>query len=329
MILHDHKKLFEQAIRSTGEQLGIPAIYIEKDYWVTFALNKIFKDPIGEDVVFKGGTSLSKCFSLIERFSEDIDLVAIRRGQESNAQMKWKLKEIGRSLEPELREVKITGLTRKRGMNRKTAHSYQKGFNGRYGQVRDVIVLETSWLGYYEPYQKSTVNSFVGQMMLNNQQAQMAKDMQMLPFEVAVLSPERTICEKIMSLVRFSNTDEPITDLKNKIRHIYDLNQLLKEGELTSFFHSPAFDEMLLKVGKDDVKSYRNNKDWLAIHPKEALLFKEPRNTWNQIKLVYQEEFRNLVYGILPNEEEVFTTLNTISERLQNIEWDININEEL
>ena len=38
------------------------------------------------------------------------------------------------------------------GMNRKTAHPLQKEFKGDYGQVRDVIILESTWLGYYEPY---------------------------------------------------------------------------------------------------------------------------------------------------------------------------------
>lgn len=329
MKLHENKGLFKQAIRYTADQLGIPDIYIEKDYWVTFALLKIFKNPIGKDVVFKGGTSLSKCFSLIDRFSEDIDLVVIRRLGESDNRMKKKLKQIGLTVEPELLEVEIEGVTRKRGMNRKTAHSYQKEFKGKYGQVRDVIVLETSWLGYYEPYEQRTINSFIGQMMLDNEQTDQAEEMQMMPFEVAVLSPQRTICEKIMSLVRFSNTNQPIIDLKNKIRHIYDLNQLLKEPELASFLRSPAFDKMLVKVGEDDVKSFRNNKEWLAIHPKEAVLFKETDKTWNQIKSVYQQDFKNLVYGILPDEEEVFATLKYISERLQSIEWDVNINEEL
>lgn len=329
MKLHENEKLYKQAIRYTAEQLGILDIYIEKDYWVTFALNKIFRNPVGEDVVFKGGTSLSKCFSLIDRFSEDIDLVAIRRSGESDNRMKKKLKQIGLSVEPELPEVEIKEITRKRGMNRKTAHSYPKEFKGKYGQVRDVIVLETSWLGYYEPYERQTINSFVGQMMLDSGQTQSAEELQMTPFEVAVLSPKRTICEKIMSLVRFSNTSQPIVDLENKVRHMYDLNQLLKEPELASFLRSPAFDKMLIKVGEDDVKSFRNNKNWLAIHPKEALIFKETDKTWSQIKSVYQNDFGNLVYGALPSEEEVSATLMHISERLQNIKWNVNINKEL
>lgn len=165
MKLHKDKKLFQQAVRFTADQMGIPAVYVEKDYWVTFALYRIFTNEIGKDVVFKGGTALSKCYELVERFSEDIDLMAIRNEGESDNQMKKKLKAIGQRIEPELPEVPLQDITRKRGMNHKTAHTYHKEFTGIYGQVRDVIVLETTWLGYYEPYIENEVISFIGKMM--------------------------------------------------------------------------------------------------------------------------------------------------------------------
>jgi predicted nucleotidyltransferase component of viral defense system len=66
-------------VQLTAETLNIKNIYVEKDYWVTNALFTIFNNKIGKDTVFKGGTALSKCFKLIERFSEDIDLVVLRR----------------------------------------------------------------------------------------------------------------------------------------------------------------------------------------------------------------------------------------------------------
>lgn len=80
----------------------------------------------------------------------------------------------------------------------------------------------------------------------------------MNPFEVLVLNPERTLCEKIMSLVRFSQTDEPITDLSNKIRHTYDIHLMLKNKTLNAFFLSEKFNLMLLKVANDDVESFKN-----------------------------------------------------------------------
>ena len=75
MKLHEDKKLFREAVEFTAQLMDILDIYVEKDYWVTYALHTIFHNPIGEEAIFKGGTALSKCHGLIDRFSEDIDLV--------------------------------------------------------------------------------------------------------------------------------------------------------------------------------------------------------------------------------------------------------------
>ena len=132
MKLHEDKKLFRQAIQFTADEKKMPAIYIEKDYWVTYALFKVFNSDVGTDTIFKGGTALAKCYNLIERFSEDIDLVVLRRETESDNKLKAKLKAISTVVETILPEVEIQGVTRKRGMIRKTAHTYQKEFDGEY-----------------------------------------------------------------------------------------------------------------------------------------------------------------------------------------------------
>ncbi len=325
MKLHENKTLFRQAVQFTADQMKISAIYVEKDYWVTYALFTIFNNDIGKDTVFKGGTALSKCYNMIERFSEDIDLVVLRREGETDSKLKSKLKAVSTVIEVVLPEVPIEGITHKMGMNRKTAHAYSKEFKGDYGQVRDVIILESTWLGYYEPYTTKSIVSFVGQMMLDNKQSDIAKENGLLPFDILVLKPTRTICEKIMSLVRFSYGENPIDDLKKKIRHTYDLHQLLQQDEFLKFFQSTDFDEMLLKVANDDVASFRNNNKWLNYHPIEALIFKDLENVWNELKTIYNGDFKNLVYGELPKEEAILETLKKIQERLKAISWTIKI----
>ena len=323
MKLHENKTLFRQAVQFTADQMRIPAIYIEKDYWVTYALYTIFNNEIGRDTVFKGGTALSKCYNLIERFSEDIDLVVLRRAGETDSKLKSKLKAVSKIVETVLPEVEIAEITHKMGMNRKTAHSYSKSFEGNYGQVRDVIILESTWLGYYEPYTTKMTSSFVGNMMVSNGQSDIAKENGLLPFELLVLEPIRNICEKIMSLVRFSYTETPVDNLKKKIRHIYDLHQLLKQKEFLAFFNSSEFDQLLLKVAADDMVSFRNNNVWLNNHPNEAIIFKDVENIWDELKIVYSNDFRNLVYGDFPDEDVVLKTLKMIQERLATIFWTI------
>jgi hypothetical protein len=325
MNLHENISLYRDAIRFTAQQMNLKPEYIEKDYWVTYALYTIFNNEIGKDSVFKGGTALSKCYNMIERFSEDIDLVVLRREGETDSKLKSKLKAVSTVVETVLPEVPIEGITHKMGMNRKTAHSYNKEFKGDYGQVRDVIILESTWLGYYEPYTTKSIVSFVGQMMLDNKQSDIAKENGLLPFDLLALEPIRTICEKIMSMVRFSYGENPIDDLKKKIRHTYDLHQLLKQEEFFKFFQSTAFDEMLLKVANDDVTSFRNNNKWLNYHPSEALVFKDLENVWDELKAIYNGDFKNLVYGELPKEEAILKTLKMIQERLKAISWTIKI----
>lgn len=327
MRLHENEQLFRQAISATADKLGIDVIFVEKDYWVTYALKEIFNSKASEYTVFKGGTSLAKCYNLIDRFSEDIDLVVLKSDGDSNNRLTTKIKTIGEVVSAILPEVQIDGITHKMGMNRKTAHSFPKLFKGNFGQVRSEIIVEATWLGYYEPYTTRQISTLVAEMMFKTKQDAIADEYDLMPFEVRVLEPIRTICEKIMSLVRFSYTENPIADLGRKIRHTYDLHQLLKQKEFQEFFSSKKFDAMLLKVAADDVISFKNNNNWLQHHPKNAIIFASLEEVWNVIKDIYINNFSDLVYGGLPNEQEIYKTLELIKERLGQVDWQIDLNE--
>lgn len=324
MILHENKELYNDAILATAQQKGIPEIYIEKDYWVTLALNRIFTADIGKEAVFKGGTALSKCYNIIERFSEDIDMVILRNNTETGNQLKAKIKKISNIVAKTLPEIEVDGITNKMGMIRKTAHSYQKTFEGEFGQVRDIIIVESTWLGSFEPYTTATVSSFVAEMMMANNQEELIKEYMLNPFEVQVLSLERTLCEKIMSLMRFSFTNDPFTDLNNKIRHVYDIDKLLDNKEVNTFFNSPGLDKLLLIVANDDVISFKNNNSWLDNHPATAMIYADIENTWSQMRNTYNTTFNELVYGELPTEEKMTRTLKTVYDRIVSVNWIIN-----
>ena len=72
MMLHNDKERFTEAVVSTGLQEGIPNALVEKDYYVTTILKSLNDEIPG--LLFKGGTSLAKCYDVIDRFSEDVDL---------------------------------------------------------------------------------------------------------------------------------------------------------------------------------------------------------------------------------------------------------------
>ena len=323
MRLHENKELFRDAIIATSQLKNIAEIYVEKDYWVTLALHSIFSSEIGKSCIFKGGTALSKCNRLLDRFSEDIDIVLLKQEKESSNQLKNKLKKITKVVGEHIPEIEIEGITNKKGMIRKTAHNYPKIFEGLFGQIRDNLIVEATWLGSFEPFEKGKVSALIYEMIFETNQQQIADEYALNPFEVNVLSPKRTFCEKIMSLVRFSYTVNPIEDLNNKIRHIYDLNRMLKNKEIIEFFNSQEFEKLLVIVANDDMLSFKSGNEWLQNHPTQAIIFKESENVWDKLKTTYFSTFNKLVYGKLPSENEILGTLKKLSNRMKNIEWKI------
>jgi len=163
MNLHNYKTAFQGAIVATAQHFGISEIYVEKDYWVTLALKEIFTNKSTSQLaVFKGGTSLSKCFGIIERFSEDIDLVVIKEEGETDNSLKRKLKKVTGVLEPVMTVIPEHPLENKRGKIRKVVYVYDKvGVEGAFGQIRDHIVVEASSLGKSHPSEIVSVHSLI------------------------------------------------------------------------------------------------------------------------------------------------------------------------
>jgi hypothetical protein len=243
---------------------------------------------------------------------------------ESGNRLKNKLKAITDAVSEVMPEVEIEGVTNKKGMIRKTAHQYNKQhFSGSYGQVREQIIVEATWLGSSEPYIVADVSCYITEMMKATNQTQLLEQYTLQPFTVKVLSKERTLCEKIMSLVRFSQTQESYTDLANKIRHIYDIHLMIKNNEVATFFSSEEFDELLTRVGKDDLISFKNNNEWLQNHPATAIIFSKPDDTWDKIKNTYRTTFKELVLGELPAESSLINTLKQVHSRLEKVNWDL------
>ena len=323
MKLHKNRDLFEEAILATSQSLKIPEIYIEKDYWVSLALYEIFHSPMAPDAVFKGGTALSKCHKIINRLSEDIDIVVVRNKGESDNQLTKKIRKISKIVEAILPEITVIGLTNKKGNIRKTVHQYNKIYKGSFGQIQEHIVLEASWLGNFEPYTTENVSCYAASMMQKTGNNNLIEEYNLHSFPVQVLSKERTLCEKIMSLVRFSLQGNPYVDLASKIRHIYDIHMLLNNDEVAVFFESFQFNEMLIRVGKDDIISYKSNNKWLSAHPVKAIIFNQPVNTWDKIKTTYRTLFKEMVIGELPAESDILNTIIKVANRLKTIEWNI------
>jgi hypothetical protein len=328
MNLHLDKDNFEGAIVATANYFKIPEIFIEKDYWVTYALHQLFHSEVKDLIVFKGGTSLSKCYSIIKRFSEDIDLVVIKNDVDTGSELRRRLKDITTIIDRSiLDKVADHPNTNKKGSIRKIVYSFPKvGLGGKYGEVKDDITLEVSHLGNFEPNVTKPIRTLIAEYINSTQNIELITQFGLGDFEVKALAVERTFCEKIISLVRFSYTESPITDLSNKVRHTYDLTLLLRLDSIKDFVNSDSFGIMLLQVAKDDDKAIPNNKEWLYNHPKEALIFSDTVMVWNVLKKVYSgTKFNELLIGNEkpPHENDIFETLVFLSERIEVISWEV------
>ncbi|MDR2621057.1 MAG: nucleotidyl transferase AbiEii/AbiGii toxin family protein [Dysgonamonadaceae bacterium] len=104
MKLHEDEILFTRLINFSANNLNIRPEFIEKDYWITRALQLMAQNPNAEKVVFKGGTSLSKAYRLTNRFSEDIDIAVIDADSFSGNQLKMLLKRLVKDMASDITE---------------------------------------------------------------------------------------------------------------------------------------------------------------------------------------------------------------------------------
>lgn len=85
MLLHEHPEDFKDLQKLTATYTGIPAVAVERDYYIVIMLEKLAQSPYADSCVFKGGTSLRKCSpGSSERFSEDIDLTFLPQEEMGN-----------------------------------------------------------------------------------------------------------------------------------------------------------------------------------------------------------------------------------------------------
>ncbi|MEA1874749.1 MAG: nucleotidyl transferase AbiEii/AbiGii toxin family protein [Bacteroidota bacterium] len=99
MNLHQNTKIFEQSIRAASVHFGIVEHFIEKDYWVSYILRQLAESDYNNKLVFKGGTSLSKAYKLIDRFSTDIDLAVKDVGSMTSNKTKELIRNVKKQLQ--------------------------------------------------------------------------------------------------------------------------------------------------------------------------------------------------------------------------------------
>lgn len=215
---------------------------IEKDWWVTMVLRALFASEFAEHFSFKGGTSLSKCFRLIDRFSEDVDIAVNREflgfsGVLSKTQVSDRLRRascdfsrnrLPAELEKQLIalgipksefEIKVNVTAVTTTDPEIIEIEYNSVFNEE-NYVRNKVLVEVSGRSMKEPTESVEVCSIIGELLPNAQYSDK-------PFNLTVVSPKRTFLEKACLLhEEFAQTTRAVrTDRMS--RHIYDLERMM------------------------------------------------------------------------------------------------------
>ena len=219
-MLHNERELFEQVILRTAEGTGINAAIIEKDYYVTLFLKEIVK--VCPNIIFKGGTSLSKCFKLIDRFSEDIDLNIYTEDKVTEGQRKQLKGDI-------LNVIDSLGFilmnpedVRSRRSYNRYIIDYPSVFGTQY--LKEHLVVETSVYVRSYPSKLMTAASLIYEYLKRRGFEELIMQYDLEPFELKVQSAERTLIDKVYALEDYYLGDRII----EHSRHIYDIYKLLE-----------------------------------------------------------------------------------------------------
>ncbi len=310
MKLHLNKEDFKDLITLTAKDMNILEVYIEKDYWVCYILKNLSESEYLENIVFKGGTSLSKAYGLIERFSEDIDLQLINF-EGGDSKKKNFIKKIESKISEGLNLLDNHPRESKSGNIRKTIYSYKKLIEeSNFFQGSQELVLEINSMSTPEPYEKREIRTYISEF-LEKTNKEYIKEFDLESFYVNVLDKKRTFVEKIFAVMDFSFESNYIEELSNKIRHIYDLYILFNDKEVNEFFNSNEFYKMASKVVvENDFFGKRKN-----IKYSESVLYNI--DELDKVKKVYGEVFSKFVFGLLPEFDLIKGVIKEILEKIK------------
>ena len=322
MNLHKNTQDFQNAIQATSEFLGIRDIFIEKDYWVTYILKQLSKSEFKDEVVFKGGTSLSKAYDVISRFSEDVDLVLIGRNGLSGNQIKAKIKKIEKVLIIFPLEEDTTFKPSKGSKFRKTGYKYPRVLDDYvFGHTEESLILEINAFANPYPDEIREIESYITKFFRKTYASYIA-DYELESFKIKVLDIKRTLIEKILSLARFSISDNENYDvLRGKVRHFYDIHKLMLEREISDFIVSKDFKKTIEKAIEDDLSNPEFKDSWKNTKLKEVRLFGDIDNVFKSITNIYNNDFSALLYdGEEVKLEAIRKSFNKLISTIPNID---------
>jgi len=310
------------------DKTGLVEVCIEKDVWVTTVLRSLFALPYAEHLSFKGGTSLSKCWNLIERFSEDIDIAINREflgftGTLSKTQVSDRLRRASCTF---VREKLQFDLAKQLAISGISANLFSVNVNitpitttdpeiieivyqslfADSGYINPVVKLEISGRSMSEPLEKVMLQSLVDEHFPNTPFAEK-------PFETNVVVPERTFLEKICLLHEEFAKPQEFVRTERLSRHLYDLVQMAD----TSVAEKALSNSELYKNVVEHRRVFIGLKgfDYNTLAP-EKINFIPPENVIAQWQKDYETMRETMIYGKSLPFDKLIERLKPLNEQI-------------
>ena len=322
-----------RAYKQIAENTGMADYAAEKDWWVVQTLSIVFDMEIGKSLVFKGGTSLSKAWGLIDRFSEDIDLAVDRTfygfDGDLSKNKRTKLRQKANQYITEVFYPELIEKFKARGFNNvefKIEDAVSKDQDPRIieiyypnviespGYIKPRIQLEIGSRSLREPF---TIQSFSSLLDIHYPD----KDFTQQAINVPTVNPERTLLEKIFLLhEEFQRPKEKIR-VSRLSRHLYDIYQLSKTDFANKILTDKELYEMIVihrhsltRVGGVDYN----------LHQPQTINPIPPTDFINDWEKDYQTMQEQMIYGDSPSFTRLIDDIKSFISKLNNVKWKMN-----
>lgn len=309
MKLHTFPEEFRELITVVANEKHISESAVERDYYIVMMLKALADSPYAEQCVFKGGTSLSKCYpGSIDRFSEDIDLTFL--GMElSNKACDKAIKKIEAVMSAGAQTEKIL---QERSDRSKSMYVW-------FASPEDRVKLEIGSTVRPDPYSKKTVKTYIHEFLEERGFIEDTAKFELCPVEINTLNIERTFIDKIMSVKRHAICGT----LERKVRHIYDVVRLYQMPEIQAFLAETEELKRLVRLTKDTDSFYIGRRNISAEYdPTGPYNFPVWQNHFDaSIRSTYETLHQTLLYTDEKQDFNVaLTTFQKISELLSAID---------
>jgi hypothetical protein len=316
---------------------GMTPFAVEKDWWVSRTLNIIFQMDIAKHLVFKGGTSLSKAWKLINRFSEDIDLAIDKeffegyKGEISKTQI-GKLRKVAgvyttgtffEELQAAFTTKSFTELEFKiidTGESDQDPRIIEIYYPNVVTQPTEYVLprvqIEISCRSLREPFSVQTFGPLVDEFYADRDFAEPL-------FEVPTVNPERTFLEKVFLLHEEFHRPAEKMRVDRLSRHLYDIYHLTKAGIAANAINDKELYETIVshrykfsRVGEVDYNLHHPNT-LNPIPPKEVIADWEADYAKMKEDMIYEEN--------KPSFEELVNNLDALRTLLQALDWQFEL----